>query len=669
MKNKKLSARKIAFAAIILVFIFSLAFWSRTFFARKGVVAGEETQKGTINLDELKQKVGSNVEYSADRATGALSFIAAKKGEIPLPFKKLVSVSPQTAARYFMQEYGKYFGLANPEKELLLVAKKSDNRKMNHVFYNQKYKGVPVFGAQAVVHLASDNSVRSAGARFVPGIISETRPEISPERAEKEARKYWEDLGNKEKPRSQKPELYVFNKGLIEDKKSEVDYLVWMTDLFGKTSRNHEYFFVNALDGSLVYHLAGTRDLERRIWDGNTGSYVLGRSEGEGATGVGDVDNAYDILGDVHNYYSVKFGRNGANKQGGLGDGVYSPYAYTDAFVRIDNVASGCPTAFFDGYSVNFCSGEVATDVVGHEYTHGVSYYSILNASGQPYGLVYSGESGAIEEADASIFGETFEQFRKGSADWQLGEDTSVPGYQSVSFSLSNPSSIDAGYGPYPAKTSDSGFYCGTEDNSGVHQNSSPLAHAAYLAAVVGSFNGRTITGAGVDPVEQVYYRAINYYFTTTADFEAAYNSLNTSCSDLYGESNLYCTEMKKSLQAVELDQPTRCEGVAETPAPEITSDVATLAYSAKKNVHQRINFSMENLGISNKKWVTVRIGSRKVKTERVKSSGETTVVRVNLKYRKWTRGSYGVTVSYKKKVGKSWQKGTISEDDVLAII
>jgi Zn-dependent metalloprotease len=457
---------------ILSIFVFGLAYFAQTFFiGREGKVAGEQAEVGKISLDELKRKIGPEVEYSIDRNTSQLTFMSAKKGEIPLPFKKLFSNDPTATAKYFMQEYGRYFGLEKPSRELLFVKKKEDERGMNHVLYNQEYKDVPVFGAQAVVHLKKDNSVSSASAKFLHGVSLETKPKISQKRAVREAEKYWEDWGNAGRPKTSKSKLFVFNKNLVEGRKSGASHLVWMVELIGEKGEGREYFFINARDGSFAYHLSGRRDTTRIIYDGNSGSYVLARLEGAGPTGTADVDNAYDLLSNVHSYFATKFGRNGANKQGGLGDnGYYLEYTDAEADVRVDNIpvyTPKCPNSFFNadiyGTYITFCDGTVVSDIFGHEYQHGASYFSILDADGQPYGLTYSGEPGALEEGYANIFGEAFEQFNLGSADWQTGEGSSL----GTIFNFSDPGSINLGYGPYPAKTFDPGFYCGTGDNGG----------------------------------------------------------------------------------------------------------------------------------------------------------------------------------------------------------
>lgn len=660
MKRKKIIL--IGFA--LTFFVLGLVFFYQAFFAEKGEVAGEQTKNLSADIKELKNKVGPGVDYSVSRNTGALTFIAAGKDKIPLPLEKLVSVEPTVAAKYFMQEYGKYFGLSKPARELLYAGAKRDDLKMNHVAYVQKYKGIPVFGTYGIVHLEKDNSVSSASAKFLPDIVSETRPKISSKRAVKEAEKYWEDGGSIGSPEETNPKLLIFNKGLVENKKSDLFYLVWMVELWDKKRGEHEYFFINALDGSFVYHLSGTRSLSRNIYDGDSGAYVLSRSEGQPAIGTADVDNAYEYLLGAHNYFQTNFGRDGANKQGGLGDGSTNLYTDTDAYVRIDNNPNkvySCPNAWYDYYSIKFCSGEMTADVLGHEYGHGITYHSILYYT-WPWGFDYEGESGAMDEGYADIFGELVENSIKGSADWKIGEDSA----SGISRNLGDPGSFNMGYGPLPGKMSDSGYYCGSEDYGGVHQNSTVFGHTAYLSAVGGTYNGYSISGVGADATGQVFYRALNYYLGASSSFEDAYNALNTSCSDLYGAGSATCAEVQKALQAVELDQASPCEAVATT---QITSDVSTLLYSERKKAKARVNLTVNGINVTKKKYLTVRLGGRKTKVMRVGVSGDSTIVNVEIKYRKWPRGDYGAVVTHKQKIGKSWQRGSISEDNILSII
>jgi bacillolysin len=664
MKKKKNKRKKIATILLILFFVLGLALLGRTFFVDKGEIAGEESSSADANIEELKNKIGSGVEYSVNKNTGALSFISAKEKKIPLTLEKPMSAEPTVAAKYFMQEYGKYFGLSVPAKELLFAGKKSDAEKMNHVAYVQKYKDIPVFGTYALVHLKEGNSVSSASAKFLPNIVSETKPKISEKRAKKEAEKYWEDWGYEGKPEIEKPKLLIFNRGIVENKESELCSLVYLVELWNGEKGGHEYFFINAVDGSLVYNLTGTRSLNRRIADGNSGIYVFARAEGGGATGVADVDNAYDYLLRAHNYFLNNFGRNGANNRGGFGDGSRSAYTNTDAYTRIDNVSGNvysCPNSWYDYYSMKFCSGEMTSDILGHEYGHGVTYNSILYYT-WPWGFDYEGESGAMDEGYADIFGELIENDVKGSADWQIGEDSA----SGSSRNIANPGSMNIGYGAFPGKMSDSGFYCGDGDYGGVHQNSTVFSHAAYLAAAGGTYNGYSISGVGTGAMGQIFYRALVYYLGASSAFEDSYNALNSSCSDLYGAGSAACAEVQKALQAVELNQANPCEGGSLV---QITSDVTSVEYSTnKKRAKRRVNLSMENLGIKKKKHATVRIGGKKMKVVQVRNSGDQTIIAVTFKYRKWPRANYGAVVSYKVKVGKSWQRGVLSEDDVLSI-
>ncbi len=62
---------------------------------------------------------------------------------------------------------------------------------------------------------------------------------------------------------------------------------------------------------------------------------------------------------------------------------------------------------------------EAALDVVGHEYTHGVVQYAVAGGNG----LIYQGESGALNESYADILGSLIEN-KTGAARWRSPRTT-----------------------------------------------------------------------------------------------------------------------------------------------------------------------------------------------------------------------------------------------------
>lgn len=82
---------------------------------------------------------------------------------------------------------------------------------------------------------------------------------------------------------------------------------------------------------------------------------------------------------------------------------------------------SSYENAFWDGAQMTFGDGAsrfyplVSLDVSAHEVSHGFTEFNS--------GLVYSGQSGGINEAFSDMAGEAAEYFMKGSNDWLVGAD------------------------------------------------------------------------------------------------------------------------------------------------------------------------------------------------------------------------------------------------------
>jgi len=560
-----------------------LALLAGVFFYNQMRLPAAQAEKSLNSVDPAAL-TDKDLEYKTDRSTGQVDYIASKTGNIPINLTGLAELNSETAANQFLAEYGSYFGLSNSAEELAQVENEKDDLGMSHLVYDQKYKGVPVMGGQIVVHLADNSAVKSANGQVVPDINLNVSPKLSREQAVATAKTKWQEQFKLNQTQVVAADLKVLNKGLLENKPDQSNQLVWEIELYDQDSHQHEYYFVDAQRGGLTYQITGKMDISRRIadcsrgqvscdLDTSSGGYTYGRSEGQSVRGANplyggtDVDDLYTITGSAHNYFADTFGRNGANNRGGIGDDLYSAYGNSDGYTYIDYypVDQGCPNAYFDGFSINFCDGLVYNDIVAHEYTHGVVEFSISG------GLTYSFESGALHEAYADLFGEAVEYYRDGSNDWLMGDEINVAGLSSPIRSLIDPPSVSTSLGANPDRYYHSGFYCGYGDAGGVHHNSTVVSHAAYLMAVGGTHNGCTISAIGRAEEEQIFYRALTTYFTSSEDFNDAYTALNSACTDLYGSASSECVNTRKALQAVEINQGGACS--SETRSTPTCSD------------------------------------------------------------------------------------------------
>ncbi len=124
------------------------------------------------------------------------------------------------------------------------------------------------------------------------------------------------------------------------------------------------------------------------------------------------INGAYSPLNDAHyfggvvfNMYKSWFNVNPLN---------------TKLRMRV-HYGSNYENAFWDGSQMTFGDGAsrfhplVSLDVSAHEVSHGFTEFNS--------GLVYSGQSGGINEAFSDMAGEAAEYFMKGSNDWLIGAD------------------------------------------------------------------------------------------------------------------------------------------------------------------------------------------------------------------------------------------------------
>jgi Thermolysin metallopeptidase, alpha-helical domain/Thermolysin metallopeptidase, catalytic domain len=239
----------------------------------------------------------------------------------------------------------------------------------------------------------------------------------------------------------------------------------------------------------------------RTISDAKTSTHLPGttvRTEGAGATGDAETDEAYAGLGATFDFYWNVFQRNSIDANGlGLLATVHYDQKYDNAFWN------GQRMVFGDGDGVYFNRFTISVDVIGHELTHGVT--------GSERNLQYQGQSGALNESISDVFGSMVKQYvhtpqqTAAQADWLIGAGLFTSKVQGVALrSMKAPGTAFndpvLGKDPQPANMSD---YVNTaSDNGGVHTNSGIPNHAFYLAAI--AFGGFAWEKAG-----RIWYETI----------------------------------------------------------------------------------------------------------------------------------------------------------------
>ena len=178
--------------------------------------------------------------------------------------------------------------------------------------------------------------------------------------------------------------------------------------------------------------------------------------------------------------------------------------------------------AFWDGTQLVFGDGDgkvferftKPVDVLAHEFSHAVVEHTA--------GLVYRGQSGALNESVADVFASCLKQRLLGQeadeGDWLIGEGIFTPSIRARALrDMAAPGTAydDPELGTDPQVGHMDDYVVTTADNGGVHLNSGIPNKAFQLAAV--AIGGKAIEGAG-----RVWYDAlVGGDVAANADFAA----------------------------------------------------------------------------------------------------------------------------------------------------
>ena len=233
------------------------------------------------------------------------------------------------------------------------------------------------------------------------------------------------------------------------------------------------------------------------------------RSDGDPAVGDLAVDEAFDSSGQVLDMFDSQFGRQSIDGRGGtVSITVHYGRDYDNAFW------DGTQLVFGDGDAQIFERFTKPMDVMAHEFTHGVTQFTV--------GLAYQDQPGALNESISDVFASMAKQRVLGQtaaeADWLIAAGLFMPGIKAKALrSMREPGTAydDPQIGRDLQVGSMADYVQTDADSGGVHINSGIPNRAFALAALA-------IGGYSWEKAGQVWYDTmVNGQLSARASFES----------------------------------------------------------------------------------------------------------------------------------------------------
>ncbi|MFD1553973.1 M4 family metallopeptidase [Putridiphycobacter roseus] len=501
---------------------------------------------------------------------------------------------------------------------------------MHHYKYKQTYKNVPVEGTGLIEHYHPNNGLIFSNGKLAIELDLNVKAELTEEEAlqellisfDSETVFAWEnaDWELDYQQNTNNPNATNYPTGelvLALDNYNNIDYLIagnrytlaYKFEIITLAPRSHKYYWVDANTGSLIKnvqaeHNDGAATIERKSNQGNLTQTIDTRQRGfiNGNDWVLETDNAnvqvhtkyYDFASwitrpeiddgndtwtgtEVHattgHYYTHRTWEYFRDiwQLDGVDDNnenvrveVHSNLTGNNASSARQNGLRWLRFTFNNNISMSrYC------DVVSHEYVHGIIHHSSE--------LIYQGESGALNESFADIFGLMAQRSILGNnsvSNWLLGGDPGLTGVPTRSFI--NPSSegshnfangIFCGVGAGQPDTylglrwTDVNLAC---DNGGVHGNSGVQNHWFYLLSVGGTGindnnDAFAVQGIGRDDAAEIAFWSMQNELIDVSDYDDARIGAVTAAILLFGNCSIQHTQTENAWQAVGVGNASDC--------------------------------------------------------------------------------------------------------------
>nr|WP_206345212.1 M4 family metallopeptidase [Streptomyces thermoviolaceus] len=505
-------------------------------------------------------------------ASASAQTTAASEVRTPAAAPAALSAAARTSllqqAQADAAQTAQQIGLGAEEK---LVAKDvvRDADGTVHTRYERTYAGLPVLGGDLVVHTSPAGKTKGVTKATEASIkVASLTPKVAAATAEKQAVSLAKEAGSAQTSADRAPRKVIW----AATGKPVLAYETVVGGLQDDGTPNELHVITDAATGEKLYEYQGIKTgTGKTLYSGTVtlGTYKSGstyqlydtsrgghktynlarKTSGTGTlfTDADDVwgtgtasssssdqtaaaDAAYGAQV-TWDFYKDTFGRNGIRNDG---KAAYSRVHYSSGYVN----------AFWDDscFCMTYGDGQGNThpltslDVAGHEMSHGVTSVTA--------GLIYSGESGGLNEATSDILATGVEFYANNPSDpgdYLIGEKIDINGDGTPLRYMDKPSKDGAS----------ADYWSSSLSRKDVHYSSGVANHFFYLLSegsgaktINGvsynspTYDGSTVTGIGRDKALQIWYKALTEYMTSTTNYKGARTATLNAAADLYGSSS-----------------------------------------------------------------------------------------------------------------------------------
>ncbi|WP_084223152.1 M4 family metallopeptidase [Kitasatospora cheerisanensis] len=571
----------------------------------------------------LAAALPAGIASAEDAPADAPAEVQAFAGALPVELSASQRGDLLAAADANRAETARALSLGS-EEALIAKSVTKDADGSLHTRYERTFAGLPVLGGDLVVHTAPDGSTKGVTKATDANIAVDTTPKESAEAAKGLA------LDSADSAKVAEPA--ADNARQVVWAASGTPRLAWETIVTGTQedgTPSELHVITDANTGKKIFEYQG---IETGVGNSRySGQVTIGTSPGasggfvmtdpsRGGHSTYDLNgttstkslftNPTDTWGDgtvanrqtaavdaaygaqlTWDYYKNVHGRNGIKDDG---VGAYTRVHYSKNYVNAFWDDSCFCMTYGDG--TNNVNPLTSIDVGAHEMTHGVT-----SATAD---LIYSGESGGLNEATSDIMAAAIEFWANNpedKGDYLVGEKINIRGDGSPLRYMDKPSK--------DGKSRDS--WSADLGSIDVHYSSGPANHLFYLlsegsgAKTVNGVNydsptadGLPVTGIGREAAAKIWYRALTTYMTSSTNYAAARVATLQAAADLYGANSVTYMNTANAWAGINVG-PRSVDGIMLTPpAAQITAvnTPAELQIQATDINPGRLTFHAEGL-------------------------------------------------------------------------